>query len=210
MLEASNNENIQMIAARDEESSSKFLNEMLRNEVEGKKNLHVIKAIWTNSNFQMEKETLEVLAKSNDWHDRKMAAKAKESSSKFLNEMLRNELQGEHDSNVINAILDNPNFQMEEETSRIPAKSTVKEYRKMVAKAKCISNETLQEMYLVETDEEILDIIELNLLRRSNITTTTLTTIQKRQIFEVLKEVKVSKNRIPLVNYLKQIFEIIG
>lgn len=78
------------------------------------------------------------------------------------------------------------------------------------AKEESASSEQLQKMYLTETNEEILKAIEDNLLQKISKTPTTLNAIQKRQIWNVLKELKHSKTRKPLSQYLEQILEIIG
>ena len=195
-----------------EETSSEFLNEMYRNEIQGEHDEDVILAILNNTKFQMEKETLKVLAKSKKWEDRLEAAKydGEETSSEFLNEMYRNEIQGEGNDDVEDAILNNLIFKMEEETWNILAKSPYWQDRIRAAKEESASSEQLQKMYLTETEEKVLKAIELNLSQKISKTSTTLNAIQKRQILNVLKELKHSKKKKPLSQYLEQILEIIG
>ena len=211
-LATSDSWEIRKIATEDEESSSKLLNEMYRNEIQGEYNEEIIEAILYNPNFQMEKETLKVLAKSKKWEDRLEAAKydGEETSSEFLNEMYRNEIQGEGNDDVEDAILNNLIFKMEEETWNILAKSPYWQDRIRAAKEESASSEQLQKMYLTETEEKVLKAIELNLSQKISKTSTTLNAIQKRQILNVLKELKHSKKKKPLSQYLEQILEIIG
>lgn len=119
ILADSDNWECREIVAKDEESSSEFLNQMLRKEVKKEHDTEVRKAIRSNSKFQMEEESLEVLAKSDNWYDRRIAAEDKKSSSGFLNKMFQREVKGERDEDVMKAIQDNPNFEMEEESEKV-------------------------------------------------------------------------------------------
>ena len=129
-----------LMAARSEDATSKFLNEMLRNEVQNEEyqDGDVVEAILSNSKFQMEEKTLNVLKehKYNDY--RILVAEYKESSSEFLNEMLRNEVQNEEyqEDPIVDAILANPQFQMEQETLYVLVKSEKWKYRIIAAESK--------------------------------------------------------------------------
>ena len=115
-----------------EETDSKKLNEMLREEVQGCNERDVVNAILKNNNLKIEEETIKVLFKSRIWLDRRLAV-TEETDSKKLNEMFREEVHNivfnrlygnpffkEYDnSEVKKAIRENPNFRMEEETIKV-------------------------------------------------------------------------------------------
>ena len=90
-------------------NSSEFLNEMLRNELNGYNNRNVEKAIWNNSSFKADEVTLDRFAQSKKWKERQLAAELSE-SFEFLNEMLQKELDGDNNAVVEFAILHNPKF----------------------------------------------------------------------------------------------------
>lgn len=208
---------ILLLVAECEDASSEILNEVLRNEVQKAENMrHIIveEVIFDNPKFQMEQETLKVLAQSERWDERLRAAKYEGVSSEFLNEMLRNEVQNEEymDNSVEEAILTNAKFQMEQETLNILKESKYSGYRIIAAESEEISTELLEEMYQDEKDDDVLNAIENNLLRRNTSfkEKIKLSLVQKRRISEILKKVRDGKEKkIPLANYLQEILDII-
>lgn len=209
VLAKSDNYYYRCIAA-EHESNSCTLTQMLQDEIQGHDDRDVINAILNNQNFKMNDETRKILTKSDDWRHRQIAAKDEGSSCEFLNKMLQDEVQGPDDSDVVEAILNNPNFKMEDETRKVLAKSSDEDYRKMIAEDDASSEELLEDMYLRETDEDVFKAIELNFLRKISKSSVTLNAIQKRQILGVLKDVKRSSNFSRLSKYMKQILDIIG
>lgn len=196
------------VAAEDQDGSSEFLNWMIRREVETFNNKDVIKLILNNQNFKMEDETRRVLAESNDFGNRMYAAKESSNPSEFLNWMIRKEIQSDDNCFVVNEILGHPNFKMEDATREVMARAEDDNHRCMIAEDPQTSTELLEEMYLKETIEYVLEEIEKNLLTRLDKSSVKLDAIQKRKIMDVLKETR--KSKVPLIKYLKQISKILG
>ncbi len=146
------------IVAKDENSSSEFLNAMLREEItnKDKKRDSVVYAIFANPKFTMEEETRKLCAESDYWKYREIVAKDENSSSKFLNAMLREEITNEdkQDDDVLSAIFANPKFTMKEKTRKLCAESDHWEYRKIAAKDKGSSSEFLNAMLREEITNE--------------------------------------------------------
>ncbi len=111
---------------------SKLLNQMLRNEVNGEQDDDVEEAIFTNEVFEIEEETIKILATSDVGVYRKKAAELSK-DSKLLNQMLRNEVNGEQDDDVEEAIFTNEAFEIEEETIKILETSDFYGYRQKAA-----------------------------------------------------------------------------
>ena len=111
---------------------SKLLNEMLRNEVNGDDDYDVENTIFENEIFEIEEETIKVLATAESWRNRAKAAELSK-DSKLLNEMLRNEVNGDDDYDVENTIFENEIFEIEEETIKVLATSDGWEYRQKAA-----------------------------------------------------------------------------
>lgn len=111
---------------------SKLLNQMLIREIENWNNKDVINAIINNDAFEIEEKTIKLLATSNRWIHRKIAAKLLK-DSKFLNEMYRKEIKGETDEDVENVIINNKYFKIEEETIKDLAASIYLNHRKKAA-----------------------------------------------------------------------------
>ena len=103
---------IRRMVARDATESA-LLNEMLRNEISNDKDCDVEKAIFTNEFFEAEEETIMQLAISDWWGHRQKAAKLSK-DIKFLNEMIRSELNNEDSTYVREAIYANKIFEAEE------------------------------------------------------------------------------------------------
>lgn len=197
------------LAAESENASSEFLNQMYREEIQGDQECDVIELILNNSNFKMEDETRKVLAQSDDVRQREVAAEDQGGSSEFLNWMLRNEVEGSNNRDVIVLILNHSNFKMEVETREVMARSEDDKHRFMIAKDSQTANELLEEMYLKETKQDVLEEIEKNLLTKLDKSSVELNAIQKRKIMEVLKQTRTTKY-VPLVKYLKQISKILS
>lgn len=198
--------------AKCKDTSSELLNKMFRIEIQNEEYQYgaVEEAILNNPKLQMEEKTFKVLAKSENWDERLMAAKREDASSEFLNDMLRNELHGEEDDDVINAILNNSKFNMDDETRKVLVKSDIFDYHKMVIENAGTSKQFLEEMCLNETDRILLDMIEDELFSRISKNTVTLNVLQKKKILKLLKELRYSRKRKPLTKYLEKILEIIG
>lgn len=145
-----------ILAAEDEGSSSEFLNQMFRNELENEDygDADVTEAIINNPNFKMNEEARKKLAGSDYWRDRVLVAEDERSSSEFLNQMFRNELENENDTDVIEAIINNSNFKMDDKTRELLAKSNYSEYRELVAKDEGSSSEFLNRMFRWEMEKD--------------------------------------------------------
>lgn len=154
---------IRILVAEDETSSSELLNQMLRDEIEFKNDSDVIEEILNNPNFKMEEQTREKLARSGNEEYRQIAAEHEGSSAEFLNKMLKDEIECDEDSNVIEAILGNNNFKMDDNARRILAKSNDWEKRVLVAEDSQTSSEILNQMIRDETkgknDGDVIDAI---------------------------------------------------
>lgn len=186
------------------------LNELLRNEVEGENEGLVIDAILENECFEMGEETLELLGKSDDETNREIAAKSKKATSEFLNRILRDEVESIGAYDVIKGCMKNENFQMEEETLYVIEKEHDSDALTILAEDPNASQEWLEKIYLRETNSEVLEAAELNLLQKLHKSSTTLNAVQKRKVLGVLKELKHSRKKQPLTKYLEEILEIIG
>jgi len=206
----SENDEDRRVAAEDEGSSSEFLNQMLRDEIENDEEDTVIYTILDNPNFKMDNDIRKVLAKSENWKYRCIVAKNEGSSSELLNQMLRDEIGHGDDEDVINSIRKNPNFKMDDDTRKALANSDNYGYRIMAVEDEGTTREFLENMYLKEKDEDVLEAIEINLFSKLSKNSITLNVVQKRQILEVLKKVKRLRKRKPLSYYLEEILEIIG
>ena len=205
----SESEGCREIAASYMEDSIR-LNELLRSEVEGENEGDVIDSIIENEFFEMEEETLEVLAKSDYEFNREIAAKSKEAISGFLNRLLRDEVQSIASYDVIKGCMENENFQMEEETLHVIEKEHDYDALTILAEDPNTSQEWLEKIYLRQTDSEVLKAAERNLLQKLHKKSITLNAVQKSKVLEVLKELKRSRKKKPLTKYLEEILEIIG
>ena len=101
---------IRVLVAKNEETSSEFLNAMLREELtnEDKQDRDVINAILANSKFTtMEKETRKICEESNLWKCHQVAAKDESSSPEFLNAMHREKIANEdkQDEDMLDEVL---------------------------------------------------------------------------------------------------------
>ena len=83
--------------------TSELLNEMLRNELNRDNDGYIEELILDNSSFKPDEVTIDKLAQSANWKRRKKAAQLS-NSLEFLNKMLQNELDGDNDENVKDAI----------------------------------------------------------------------------------------------------------
>lgn len=189
---------------------SVLLNELLRKELKNQGCISVIDTCLLNEYFEMEEETLEVLAKSDDTANREIAVKSKKATSEFLNRILRDEVESIGACNVIKECMKNENFQMEEETLYVIEKEHDYDALTILAEDPNASQEWLEKIYLRETDREVLEAAELNLLQKLHKSSTTLNAVQKRKVLGVLKELKRSRKKQPLTKYLEEILEIIG
>lgn len=166
MLANSNNRHIRNLVAKEETGSSEFLNEMLRKELEGEKIEWIVDTIIANKNFVMEEETREMLAKSKEYQLWKKVLRDKGCSSQFLNQMCRKAILEKDYYFSIDEIIEHENFQLEDKTLEMLHKNWYAKTRKKLARDERTSYETLEKMYAKETEEEVLTIIELHLLRR--------------------------------------------
>ena len=140
---------------------SKFLNEMLRNEIDGSNSEYVIKEIFTKEIFAIEEKTIKTLASACDWEYRQKAAKLSK-DSKFLNQMLIKEVKGKEDEYVIDAILENEAFIIEEETIKDLASAKNWLYRQKAAellKDSKFLNEMLIEEVKGKEDDDVINAI---------------------------------------------------
>lgn len=141
------------ILVRDTETSSPLLNELIRtnNMVYGLVNIAV-----KNKSFKMEEETRELLSNCAERLVRLIVARDEGSSSKILNKMLRAEMKRWDKEDIIESILANPNFNMEDETRKLLATSTNYIYRCIAARDKGTSNQFLNWMYREEMNSETM------------------------------------------------------
>ena len=151
---------IRRMVARDATESA-LLNEMLRNEISNDKDCDVEKAIFTNEFFEAEEETIMQLAISDWWGHRQKAAKLSK-DIKFLNEMIRSELNNEDSTYVREAIYANKIFEAEEEIIKQLAASAYSSHREEATK---LSKDTkfLNEMLRKELSGELhgfYDVVE--------------------------------------------------
>lgn len=148
-----------------QEQSSEFLNRMIRDEIKRVKSINcVIEEIFKNPQFQIEEDTIETMAKSENWNYRKLAAE-KSISSEFLNRMLIDEIASEEDEDVINEILQNPLFKGENEILEILSKAVNWEYRKIAAEKSTSSellNKILREEIKEDEDPEVIKAVLTN------------------------------------------------
>ena len=111
MLAASNSWEVRLIVAKDNETPKSWLNEMLINEIKSNFECRdVTEAIIDNRNFLINKKDIDIYAKSENPNIRIFAAEDEDTTAKFLNRMLYDELEGQEDSKVIEAILYNKIF----------------------------------------------------------------------------------------------------
>ena len=124
---------IRLAVVENETDSSELLNIMMRAEIEGDMdNIYLVGSIFKNKIFKIEEETIKILATSDVEVYRKKAAELSK-DSKLLNQMLRNEVNGEQDDEVEEAIFDNEAFEIEEETIKILETSDFYGYRQKAA-----------------------------------------------------------------------------
>lgn len=166
--------------------------------------------IWKHPKFEKNDDKRKILAESDNWSFRMLPAEDEGSSSEFLNQMLRDEIQNDCDRVVVDAIINNPNFKMEEETRKMLAKSDNRNHRIIAVKDEGSSEEFLENMFWKETDEDVLEAIEVKLLSKISKKSVTLNVVQKRNILKVLRSVKKDKKKQPLAEYVKEIVDIIG
>lgn len=156
---------VRIAVVKDEKESSEVLNEMLRTAVKDELYGDVEQAIFNNTIFMAEEETMNLLATSDLWHYRMKAAELSK-DSKLLNEMLRKEVNDEQDDDVEKAIFNNGFFEIEEETAKQLASQDNSYYRKIAAELSKDSNMLLEmfvsEMQADEVDEDVLKIIIKN------------------------------------------------
>lgn len=123
---------IRKTVAKDETESSEFLNRMLREEISEENDRDVMGAIFYNTIFEIEEETIIALATSRYPKNRVKAAKLSK-NSKLLNQMLRNEIIDKQNDRVYDAIFNNEFFEIEEKTIGCLATSDKWQYRKKAA-----------------------------------------------------------------------------
>jgi len=196
------------IAAKEERCSEAFLNQMLVAEIQGEEDEDVIKAITKNCNFVLDDPTREVILKEDKYHY--ILIGDKKCPSKFLNRVLRREIIDGVDMTVIDSILLHPNFKMDDKTRNHMLRTDDIDLRAIVAQDIELSQEFLEEMYRVETNEYVQENIENNLLRTIVKEKKELNIIQQKQILAVLRKVKRSRKRVPLTKYLEEILQIIS
>lgn len=147
------------LIAKDNATSSKLLNKMLRQEIKdiNKKSSDVVDDLLSNANLKPEEETLEICAFSDFYKAREFAAKNKLSASALLNRLLIVE-QGNsshRNEDILEAVKSNPNFKLEEETMEHLAYSEWSKARYMIAESKESSLELLNEMLIKEAERSL-------------------------------------------------------
>lgn len=130
------------------------------------------------------------------------------SSSEFLHQMLQDEVNNYKDSDVIKAILNNPNFKMDDASRKLLAESEDWEYRQIAAKDEGSSLEFLENMYLKEKDRDVFEALEQNILRKYNNVSNKLNIVQKHKIIKLLRKFK--NSNISVSEVINQIAAIIA
>lgn len=155
--------------AEDKDSSSKFLNEMLQEELQGNEMFSIIEEIMNNKKFKMEDKTREMLAKAGHYPSKVLLAHYKGNSSKFLNEILRTEMQNKNNREVIETIMSHENFKMEKETLEEMAINEANWVREIAAKDKESSSELLNKMLRREIQlDNRIDSIMIAIIENEN------------------------------------------
>ncbi len=149
---------IRELVAKDETTSNKVLNEILKEEGTGKnkQNFDVLKAIFAREDFTSTEENQKLCAKSSDWRIRLFIVKDENTSNELLNEILKEEVTNEdkQDTDVIDAIFAREDFTITEENRKLCAKSSEWEIRLLIVKDKNTSSELLDEMFKEEVTNE--------------------------------------------------------
>ncbi len=145
---------IRELVANDEETSNKVLNEILKEEVTNKDKQEpaVIADIFERKDFIITEENQKLCAKSSNWRIRLLRVKDENTSSEFLNEMLKEEVTNKDKQNlfVLKAILSRENFTITEENRKLCAKSSDLGTRLWIVEDENTSNELLNEMFKEE------------------------------------------------------------
>lgn len=159
--------------ARSEKTSSEELNIIVREQMEGTifaGNWEIIMAVLNNEKFKMEKETIKIMQKSSYSSYRSEAAK-RETSSKRLNKMLRHEVNGYACSAVIETIMENEFFEIDENSLKhlLNSYGINREHVIMAAAHSKTPLKALEKRYIIakeKNDEFICELIEKNISRR--------------------------------------------
>ena len=169
---------IRELVAKDETTSNKVLNEMLKEEVTNinKQNLDVFAAIFKRKDFAITKENQELCAKSSDEEIHLWIVKNKNTSNEFLNEILKEEVTNEdkQDEDVLAAIFAREDFAITEENRKLCAKSSAWNIRLWIVKDENTSSELLDEILKEEVRDEYkqaLDVLKA-IFARENFTIT--------------------------------------
>lgn len=139
---------------QDSEASSKLLNQIFRDEIETSCGAWAGKYfIMQNPNFQMEEETKERLIESFYKEDRIFVVKETAATSTLLNKMLRKEIELYQEQDVIDEIMERPNFQIEEKTKKAMRKSRMETMRVLIARDTATTSQLLNKMLRKEVTE---------------------------------------------------------
>lgn len=200
------------IAAEDIGASEEFLNQMLIDEIQGERDEDVISAIANNCNFVLGNKAKEIIKEilMEDCKHHYVFIRDKKSSSELLNEVLRRQIVDGVNWSVVDSILEHQNFKMDDKTRNLILKTDDTRLHAMLAQDESSSDEFLEKMYLLETNEYVEEKIENNLLRTIVKENKTLNTVQKKQILKVLRKVKKSQKKVPLTKFLEEILQIIS
>ena len=101
-------EDIRRLLIEDNQTTDKILKQVLKKDMEQECISNMV-SILKHPNFKENKAIFDKLSQSKNWEIREITAMAS-NSFEFLNEMLINELEGEEDGDVKQAIFDNPRF----------------------------------------------------------------------------------------------------
>lgn len=181
--------------ARSEETSSKDLNIIIREQIEENifaTNWEIIKEVLNNETFKMEKETIKIMQKSSYASYRIEAAK-RQTSSKRLNKMLRYEVNEFRCSRVIQAIIENKFFEVDEKSLKhlLNSYGINKEYVIMTAEHSRNPIKALEKRYIIakeKNDECICEAIEKNVSRRVMKFNTSVTQEEVIKLFKCIME----------------------
>ena len=191
--------NFRLYAVKSHFVTSRILNDTLIRELQNDNNRNVIDAILKNKNLELEKETLEEMAKSEICTLRNMAAKSLLLSSETLDEMLIREIKTYkyNERTTIKNLLSNPNLEVNSEILKEVFSSRVIGTRKMAAESELNTEESLNYMFEKEIEDSkdinvILSIINNPKFRIDKEKWLKLARVNRRQLRKKATELKIA------------------
>ena len=119
---------IRCLVAKSSCTSEKTLKEMIDAElIEG--DYKVLEMLYKNPKLNLDDDIRRKIVMSEEWSIRGLVLRDKKTSSKVLNETLREELDDEQEDNIVEMIMQHPNFKMEESTRQAMLNNKKHRYR---------------------------------------------------------------------------------